>query len=212
MEREATEALLELLAEEKDRAIRKFYLDLAKETGKNQIMLIGERLSDERWYFVRNIVRILGESKDDQAIAFLNKVARHNNFRIRQEVVKGLISIGGNKAANLLATFLNDKEADIQLMSIRGLAGLRGIRSEVAKPLVEFLTGRPLKKNNQELTLEVIRALGRIGGADAETFLQEYTRVKWWRSKILQMELRSAALRAMEEIKRRGSDGGRTTR
>lgn len=212
MEREVTEVLLELLADEKDRGTRKYYLELAKEMGKNQIMLIGERLSDERWYFVRNIVSILGESKADQAIAFLNKVARHNNFRIRQEVVKGLISIGGNKAANLLATFLNDKEADIQLMSIRGLAGLKGIRSEVANPLVEFLTGRPLKKNNQELTLEVIRALGKIGGADAGTFLQGYTRVKWWRSRTLQMELRSAALRAMEEIKRRGSDGGRATR
>lgn len=212
MEREVTEALLELLAEEKDRVTRKFYLELAKGMGKNQIMLIGERLSDERWYFVRNIVSILGESKADQAIAFLNKVARHNNIRIRQEVVKGLISIGGNKAATLLATFLNDKEAEIQLMSIRGLAGLKGIKSEVPKSLIEFLTGRPLKKNNQELTLEVISVLGKIGGADAETFLQGYTRVKWWRSRTLQMELRSAALRAMEEIKRRGSDGGRAKR
>ena len=212
MEREVTRALLELLAEEKDRVTRQFYLEIAKEIGKNQIKLIGERLSDERWYFVRNIVSILGESKDDQAIAFLNKVARHNNFRIRQEVVKGLISIGGNKAATLLATFVNDREADIQLMSIRGLAEFRGIGSEVAKPLVEFLTGRPLKKNNQELTLEVIRVLGKIGGADAGTVLQGYTRVKWWRSRTLQMELRSAALRALEKIKRRESDGGRATR
>jgi len=212
MEREVTEVLLELLADEKDRITRKFYLDLAKEMGKNQIMLIGERLSDERWYFVRNIVSILGESKADQAIAFLSKVARHNNVRIRQEVVKGLIAIGGNKAASLLATFLNDKEDDIQLLSIRGFAGLRGIRSEVANPLMEFLTNRPLTKNKQELTLEVIRALGKIGGADAETFLQGYTRVKWWRSRTLQMELRSAALRAIEEIKRRGSNGGRATR
>jgi HEAT repeat protein len=212
MEREVTEALLELLAEEKDRVIRKYYLELAKEMGKNQIMLIGERLSDERWYFVRNIVSILGESKADQAVAFLGKVARHNNFRIRQEVVKGLISIGGNKAAQLLATFLNDREAEIQLMSIRGLAGLRGLGSDAAIPLVEFLTGRPLKKNNQDLTLEVIWALGRIGGADVETFLRGYTRVKWWKSRTLQRELRSAALRAMEEIKRRGSDGGRATR
>jgi hypothetical protein len=212
MEREVTEVLLELLAEEQDRTRRKFYLDLAKEMGKNQIMLIGERLSDERWYFVRNIVNIIGESKADQSIAFLSKVARHNNFRIRQEVVKGLISIGGNQAALLLTTFLNDKEEDIQLMSIHGLVGLKGIKSDVAKPLVDFLTDRPLKRNTQELTLEVIRALGKIGSADAEPFLQGYTRIKWWKSRALQRELRAAALRAIEEIKRRGSDGGRTTR
>jgi len=212
MERETTKVLLELLAEEKDRQARIFYLDLAKELAKSQIMLIGEHLSDERWYFVRNIVSILGESKDDQAITLLNKVARHNNVRIRQEVIKGLISIGGSKAANVLVSFLNDKDAEIQLMAVRGLAGLKGPDSDVAKTLVEFLNNRPLKKGNQELTVEVIGALGKIGGADAAAFLEGYRRIKWWKSRSLQQELRTAALRAMGEIKRRGSDGGRTAR
>jgi len=212
MEREATEVLLELLAEEKDRWTRKTYLDLAKDLGKNHILLIAEHLTDERWYYVRNIVSILGESKADQAIAFLSKVAGHKNIRIRQEVVKGLISIGGKKAASLLATFLNDREADIQLMTIRGLVAFKASGVEVAGPLLDFLAARPLKKSYQELTLEAINALGRIGGADAGEFLKRYARVKWWRSRTLQLELRSAALRAMNEIERRQGDGGRATR
>jgi hypothetical protein len=213
MEREATEALLELLAEEKDRSTRKAYLDFVKGLGKNQIMLIGERLADDRWYYVRNIVSILGESKGDQAIAFLSKAAGHNDVRIRQEVVKGLISIGGKKAASLLANFLNDKETDIQFMSIRGLLEVsKGTGIEVAAPLMDFLTNRPLKKSNQELTLEAIKALGRTGGADAEEFLKRYERVKWWRSRTLQFELRTASQRARQEIERRRGDGGRATR
>ncbi|MCK9419805.1 MAG: HEAT repeat domain-containing protein [Nitrospirae bacterium] len=212
MERESTEVLLELLAEEKDRSTRKAYLDFAKDLGKNQIMLIGEHLADERWYYVRNIVSILGESKADQAIAFLSKVAGHANFRIRQEVVKGLLSIGGKKAASLLATFLNDKEADIQLMSIRGIAVVKGAGLEAANALMDFLANRPLKKSNQELTLEAIKTLGKIGGADAGEFLNRYRRVKWWRSRTLQLELRSAALQSMKEIERRQGDGGRATR
>jgi hypothetical protein len=212
MEREATEVLLELLAEEKDRTTRKMYLDFAKDLGKNQIMLIGEHLADERWYYVRNIVNILGESKADQAIAFLSKVADHDNIRIRQEVVKGLISIGGKKAASLLAKFLNDKEVDIQLMSIRGLTVLKGTGIEVAGSLTDFLAGRPLKKSYQELTIEAIKALGKTGGADAREFLTRYARVKWWKSRKLQMECRSTALQAMDEIERRRGDGGRATR
>jgi hypothetical protein len=212
MEREATEVLLELLAEEKDRATRKMYLDFAKELGKNQIMLIGEHLADERWYYVRNIVSILGDSKADQAIAFLSKVADHDNIRIRQEVVKGLISIGGKKAASFLSKFLNDKETDIQLMSIRGLTVLKGTGIEVAGPLMDFLAYRPFKKSYQELTIEAIKALGKTGGADAREFLTRYSRIKWWRSRKLQLECRSAALLAMDEIERRRGDGGRATR
>jgi HEAT repeats len=212
MERDATEVLLELLAEEKDRSTRKVYLDFVKDLGKNQILLIGEHLADQRWYYVRNIVSILGESKADQAIAFLSKVAGHDDVRIRQEVVKGLISIGGKKAASLLAKFLDDKEADIQLMCIRGLVVFKGMGIEVATPLMDFLNWRPLKKSYQELTLEAIKALGKTGGADAGEFFKRYTYIKWWRSRALQLELRAAALKAMEEIERRRGDGGPATR
>ena len=91
IEREATEILLELMAEEQDRLARIFYLDLLKDVGRNQIALLGELLTDGRWYFVRNIVSVLGESKTDQALAFLRKAADHENVRIRQEVIKGSV-------------------------------------------------------------------------------------------------------------------------
>jgi hypothetical protein len=97
-------------------------------------------------------------------------------------------------------------------MSIRGLVTFKGTGFEVARPLIDFLTNRPLKKSYQELTLEAIKALGKTGGADAEEFLKGFTRVKWWRSRTLQQERRSAALRAMEEIERRRDDGGQATR
>jgi hypothetical protein len=212
LEREATEVLLELLAEETDRSQREFLMDLLKDLGKNQLMLIGEHLSDVRWYFVRNIVSILGESKTDHAIAFLHRVADHKNIRIRQEVVKGLISIGGKKAASLLAKFLNDKDAEIQLMAIRGFAELKGIGAQEARPLMAFLEGRPLKSKGKELTVEAMRTLARIGGPDAGEFLARYDRVRWWKPRKLQRELRAVALWSRDEIKRRQGDGGRAKR
>ena len=84
-ERETTEILLELLAAEADRSGREFLMALLKNLGiKNQLMVIGEHLSDKRWYFVRNIVIILGESKTDSALSFLHKVANHKDARIRR--------------------------------------------------------------------------------------------------------------------------------
>ncbi len=212
VERETTEVLLDLLAEEKDRTVRLFYLNLVKDIGKNQIDLLGESLSDGRWYFVRNVVSILGESKAEQALAFLRKAADHTNVRIRQEVIKGLLAIGGKKAAAVLAKFLRDKDEDVQMTAVHAFADLPGIGAEESTPLVSFLEGRPFGKKEQELTLEGIKSLGKIGGRDAAAFLGGYTRIRWWRSKKLQRELRDAAQRSIDEIMRRTGDGGRTAR
>ncbi|HWR73969.1 MAG TPA: hypothetical protein VN604_12430, partial [Nitrospirota bacterium] len=74
------------------------------------------------------------------------------------------------------------------------------------------LEGRQLKKKEQELTIEAIKALGKIGGKNAADFLQEYLIVKWWKSRQLQQERRAAAQRAIQEITRRQGDGGRARR
>src|SRR5512143_259103 len=208
LEREATEALLELLAEESDRTARIFLLDLVKALGKNQLTLLGEHLSDGRWYVVRNVVSILGESQADHALAYLYKVMNHKDVRIRQEVIKGLITIGGKKSASLLTKFLKDKDIDIQMMAVRGFAELKGIDVEEAKALVAFLKDRSLNKREQALTLEAIKILGMIGGPEAAEFLNGYTRIRWWRSRKRQKELRAAALGAMKKIERRQDDGG----
>ena len=99
LEQKATEALLELLTEEKDRGTRIFQLDLLKDFGKDQFAILNEHIADGRWYVVRNIVSILAESKSDQALALLRKAADHVNVQIRQEVIKALIAISGKKAS-----------------------------------------------------------------------------------------------------------------
>jgi hypothetical protein len=208
-ERETTETLLELLATEADRSGREFLIALLKDLVKNQLMLIGEHLSDKRWYFVRNIVIILAESKSDLALPFLHKVANHKDARIRREVIKGLVSIGGKKAASLVSKYLDDKVAEIQLSAIHGLAGIEGSGDHEEQSLMAFLTNRPLKRKGIELTIEAIRALAKIGGRDAEEFLARYNRIRWWKPKKLQVELRSAAKLAQREIKRRQGDGER---
>jgi hypothetical protein len=212
LERDTTEVLLELMAEEKDRSVRIFYVDLLKDVGKNQIALLGELLSDGRWYFVRNIVSILGESKTDQALSFLRKAADHENVRIRQEVIKGLLSIGGKKAASILAKLLRDRDAGVQVTTIHAYGDFPGIGAEESRPLIEFLEERTLRKKEIELTIEAMKTLGKIGGRDAMEFLKRYEIIRWWKPRILQKQLKLAAEQAREEISRRQGDGGRTKR
>jgi len=212
LDRKATEALIVLLGEEKDKEARIFLLDLMKDFGRNQITMLGEYLGDERWYVVRNIVAIMGESKTDQALSFIRKVVEHKNVNVRQEVAKALVAIGGKKAAGLLAKYLRDTDADLQLTAVRSLAEFTGLGEEEARPVIEFLEERKLSKKEQAFTLELIHALGKIGTREAGQFLERYTRIRWWKPRKLQVELRAAALEAIESIKRRKADDGRTKR
>jgi HEAT repeat protein len=210
MEREATEVMLDLLAEEKDRGVRMFLVDLLKNLGKNQVALIAEQLNDGRWYVVRNAVRILSETKSERAISFLIKVTEHKNIQVREEVVRGLIMIGGKKASTLLSRFLKDKSADMQHMAISGLGEITGAGATEAQELVDFLQERRITKKENELTIEAIKVLGKIGDQGSAEFLKRYKRMTWWKSRKLQAGPRTAALAAIEEIQGRKHDAGRT--
>jgi len=207
MERETTGVLLEMLGKETDNKSRAFIMELLKFFGRNQISVLGEHLSSGNLSLVRDIINILSETKSDQAAAALSKAADNKNIKIRQEVIKGLVSIGGKKAAGTLGKLLKDEESTVQLMAIRGFAEIKEISADDTKPLMTFLSDRRLNKKEQEITVEAIKALGKAGGPAAENLLNGYTKVRWWKSRKPQVERKEAALKAMAEIKRRQGSG-----
>jgi hypothetical protein len=75
--------------------------------------------------------------------------------------------------------------------------------------LIAFLRGRWLRKTRLELKREAIASLGKVGGADALRFLATFARVKWWKARRQQEELRAASQRALHEIERRLNDAGK---
>jgi hypothetical protein len=77
---------------------------------------------------------------------------------------------------------------------------------------MEFLEQRGITKKQQdnEITHEAVRTLGKIGGQGSIAFLKRYERIRWWRSRKPQVALRSVAREAIEEIEKRTTDAGRT--
>ena len=71
-----------------------------------------------------------------------------------------------------------------------------------------FLAGRKLRKKDNELTIEGIKTLGKMGDSEVISFLRRYLRIRWWRTRKLQVELRDAAQAAIGEIERRRGHGG----
>lgn len=209
LDREATPVLLDILAVEKDRSIRKYLVEILKDLGRKQVSMIARHLSDGRWYVVRNIVNILGDSGAEEAIPYLEKVANHTQIQIRQEVIKGLISIGGRKASVLLTRYLKDREPEVQIAAVRAIAIVQGAGRSEAQILAQFLTDRPIRKKENELTVEVIKTLEKIGDLETAAYLMKrYSRIKWWKSRKPQEEVRSATLTAIEGIQRRHGNVG----
>ena len=203
LDEQATSVLLETLAAEKDRSIRRYLLDILKDLGRNQIAKIGQRVSDGRWFVVRNVVHILGESRSEEALVYLERVTGHKQAQIRHEVIKSLIGIGGGKAAAMVARFLQDKDIDIRLQAIRGLGAIGGASASEARLLENYLRKLHLNKVDHDLSIEGIRSLARIGDLESKEFLKHYLKRRWWRSRRLQGELRIAAVEAMETLGRR---------
>jgi hypothetical protein len=216
MEQESTEVLLELLASdnttETTPKVRAIIIELLKDIGKNQVSVIGDYLHDDRWFLVSSIINILSEIKSDEAVVQLQKLVSNKNVKIRQEVIKGLLSIGGERAAVTLSMFFKDGDDAVQMAAIRGLGELKGIKPSDTKPLITYLNGRSLNKKDLPLILEAIKALEKKGGPAAEEVLKTYTSFRWWKSWSLQKELKTAALKAMGEIKRRKGNGGSAKR
>jgi hypothetical protein len=206
LDQEATPVLLDILAVEKDRAIRKYLVEILKDLGRKQISLIARQLSDGRWHVVRNIVTILGDSKAEEAISYLESVAVHKQVQIRQEVIKGLLSIGGKKAAVLLTRFLKDHDPAVQIAAARAIAIVQGAGRTEAQAMTDFLMDRPVNKKENELTIEVVKALEKIGDRETADFLKRYTRIRWWRPRKPQVELRTVAVAAIETIERKHGD------
>ncbi len=211
LDQEATVVLLEALASEDDRSIRRYLIDIIKELGKSQISSIGQRITDGRWYVVRNVVNILGESRSEEALTYLERVIGHKQSQIRHEVIKGLISIGGKRAAGLLGRFLDDGDFDVRLQALRGIGVIQGAGAEEARIVEAHLQELSLNRKENELTVEGIRSLSKNGDAETEAFLQRYLKLRWWRSRKLQEERRAAAEAAIDAINRRMGNGGRTS-
>lgn len=203
LDHESTPALLEILAAEEDRSARKLLSQLLMELGKGDIGQLGGRITDSRWYFVRNIVMLLGESRSETALPFLKKAADHKNNHVRQAVVKALLMIGGGKARTLLLRLLGDKEPEVQLSAVAAAGAFIGAGEPEARAIIERLKKSGGDAPAHEFTREAISVLGKIGNAEAEKVLQEYTHVRWWKPKLPQEELKAAAEKALAALGKR---------
>jgi HEAT repeat protein len=163
----ALEPLMLALTEESDRKVRAQLLKIVESLGKESVELLKGYLSDDRWYVVRNVVRILGTIGDESILESILPMLSHENPRVKKESIWVLLKVGSEKAFDSLALTLNDQDITVQAMAISALAEIGG---EKAVPILDSFLKRGASIGQMQKR-RVIEALGKIGGEDSVTIL-----------------------------------------
>lgn len=201
----ALDPLLELLAEEQDMSARKTMVDLISGLAPDHIELLGERVGDRRWFFVRNVVAILGNTHSTLALPYLERTLRHGDARVRRETIRSASAIKDLRAEQMLGAALSDEDAQNVTLAARylGTLGSRG-----AVPSLEVVA-RGEGTGNREVgpRVEAIEALVRIAQPSSFDVLAHVAAKRGGFLRREPREVTTAAERAVARL--RGQGGGR---
>lgn len=118
-------------------------------------------LKDERWYVVRNMVAIMGELRNHDCVLALKKPLYHPDLRVRKEAIRALMKIGGESAALMLLSLLDEADEVVVRHAVLALGLMRS--REAVPALLRLLERRDLLLKELGVKKEVVQALGRIG-------------------------------------------------
>ncbi len=198
--------LLEVLADEPDMAARKALVDMISGMAREHISELGDRTGDPRWYFVRNVVNILGTTRDPIVLQHLNRTLRHNDARVRRETIRAVASVRDRLAEEMLAAALSDEDAQNVALAARYLGSL-GVRTAVSA-LAGVARGEGRGNRDPAARIEAIEALGRLATPEAEAAIVDVARSRALLRSGRVRELQTAAEAALASIERsrRGGD------
>jgi hypothetical protein len=198
--------LLEVLADEPDMAARKALVDLVSSIAPKHIGTLGERVGDPRWYFVRNVVAILGSTRRAEALQHLARTLRHGDPRVRRETIRAVAGIRDRLAGEMLVAALADDDAQNAGLAARLLGSLGTTGAFAALSAAARGEGR----GNREpgVRIEAVEALGRLGVPEAEAVLTDIVRQRGIIRTGRARELRTAAETALAELRRGPRAGG----
>ncbi|MBW3562650.1 MAG: HEAT repeat domain-containing protein [Actinobacteria bacterium] len=124
----ALDPLLDVLAAEEDAGVRGQLVavasDLASRDGSEAIGPVVERLSDPRWYVVRNALVILERLGTSEVFPQVATAAQHPNPQVRKECVRALPPVGGERSVPYLVRLALDRDASVRTSALQQLSAI----------------------------------------------------------------------------------------
>ena len=156
--------LLDRLAEEEGMSLRRFMMDRVLAFGEAARPALLDRLSDKRWYVLRNIIIMLRSLAPGQEAERLRPLMKHANPKVRQEVLKSLLLAGDPIAQRQLQRDLDATDRETQLAALNLVD--RSSPPEVAQKLLQLLTTGGYSPVEYELKAACVQALSETGRSE----------------------------------------------
>ena len=157
--------LLDALNEESDTSKRKFMITLLTSVRSDVLSYIVKRLSDSRWYVLRNMLYLLRECHGQSYAPEVKEFLEHEVPLVRLEALKTLLSFQDPDAELYVRKFLKSNVFQLQKGAVC-LAGAHRIKNTVPHLLI-LLKGKDILGKKILFKKGIIRVLGRIGDGRA---------------------------------------------
>ncbi len=129
-------------------------------------LMLFELLRDSRWYVVRNAAALLGEMGIEHADSAMLPLLAHTDDRIRIAVARALMRLRTPKALQALHAKIDDPTAEVRRLSAAAFGLASGAGSGLRPPAAR-LSAALESESDEDVALEMLAALGRLGSADA---------------------------------------------
>ena len=183
--------MIQMLRELNDRKQRRLLCEILAEIGKQDIDALAEALNDDKWYLVRNIVMVLGMTKEPGSVKHLKKVLKHMDVRVRRETIRALEGISSGETKDFFIAALEDSDGTVRIAALRALRRLK------AQGLFELLSRNisrdELRKKSFAEKKELLETIAAVGGEEAFPLLSELFRKKGFIEKEEITEIRASA-------------------
>jgi hypothetical protein len=169
----AIDDLLDMLKESGDRSERRTILTLLRNQGIAILPQVQTRLEDPVWYFVRNLIHLLGDLRQEESARLLIPLLHHNDHRVVKEALVVLGRIGSRNATPFVGRLLltepplpTKKNDEIRIAAARTLGVLGDARameslrkgSHVRRPVIAHTCEEILRDQSSRA---VARGAGR---------------------------------------------------
>jgi hypothetical protein len=158
---EFVETILDRLSEENSMSLRRFYMDRLIEMGSQTTGSIVARLTDKRWYFLRNLLIILAAHNDSTVVPNIRLLLNSDDPRLRLEVMKVLVHFRDPQAEEMILGDLGSSNLELQLAAIQMAERCKS--PIITTKLTALLTQGGYTHLECEKKCAIVRTLGEIG-------------------------------------------------
>lgn len=200
-EKNAILPAVELLASVKTVKARRVLCDALVELGRMDVEGLISKLDDKRWFLVRNLIYVLGKIGDDRIIQAFSRFRKHEEPKIRKEVLHALDVMENQQACKLMTRFIGDPDQANRIFVIKSLA--RKGAKEGLSPLMEVISSKAFDPKELYEKKEYFDAVAIIGGEEVIPEIRKCLPLRW--SLFRNVRKEEKGLCAARALKRIGS-------